>query len=117
MTPGVYDLNLYRGDTYAWKFTLWQDAEKTLPVDLTGAVARAEIRNASGGTTVATLDCEITLPNVIDVRMTALMWEDAPSKGGGWDLEVTFLDGTVRTYVAGKVRVTGDITNSAVLTP
>ena len=111
MTPGKFDLVLYRGDSYEWNFALWADANKTDPVDLTDAVVAAEIRDKPGGTSVVTLDCTVTLPNEIAVALTAAMWAGAPTTGA-WDLEVSFPTGEVHTVVGGKVTVTADITNS-----
>ena len=112
MTPGKYDLTLYRGDSYEWTFKLWEDEAKLVPVDLTGAVAAAEIREKSGGTQVMALTCAITAPNIVDVALPATLWAGVLLAAGVWDLEVTFVDGEVRTMVAGKVTVTGDVTNS-----
>ena len=55
---------------------------------------------------------EIQLPNIIRVAMTAAMWDTAPTAKGVWDLQVTNVDGQPRTYVAGKVFVTADVTVS-----
>lgn len=112
MTPGRYDLVLYRGDSYSWTFQLWSDPEKTVAISLTGATVAAEFRDKSEGTVVVTFGTTVTLPNTIDVEMTAEQWTGAPT-GGVWDLEVTFPDASVRTMVAGKVSVTADVTNSS----
>jgi hypothetical protein len=110
--PGRYDLELYRGDTYAWTFKLWDRDENgtQTATDLTGATVEAEIRDKPGGATVVHLVCVVTLPNIIDVSLTEDMWLNAP-KMGAWDLEVTSAGG-VHTYLAGKVLVTQDVTNS-----
>jgi len=111
---GKYDLVLYRGDSYTRRVRLWEDDLKTDPVDLTGATVAAEFRDKSGGTNVVALDCTITLPNIIDVSITPDMWVGAPTSGA-WDLEVTYASGAVITYLAGKVTVTPDVTNSTVV--
>jgi hypothetical protein len=114
VTPGKYDLNLYRGDTYSWRFVLWQDVEKTQPVDLTGALVEAEIRDKHNGAVVVNLECTPTLPNIIDVQLPIELWDEPFPTKGVWDLEVKFPDGEVRTQVAGNVTVTADVTNSEV---
>ena len=111
MTPGKYDLALYRGDTYSWRFQLWEDDARTDPVDLTGVVAESEIRDKSGGAVIMTLECVVTLPNIIDVELAADLWTGAPP-AGAWDLQLTYATGEVRTVVAGKVVITPDITDS-----
>jgi hypothetical protein len=114
MTPGTFPLDLYRGDSYAWRFVLWQDEAKTLPVDLTGATAEAEIRNASAGTTIVTLECTVVVPNSVDVVMTPAMYATCP-KTGVWDLQITFPDGSVHTPIAGPVNLTPDVTDSVAI--
>jgi hypothetical protein len=113
MTPGTYDLNLYRGDTWKARFQLYDviDGAQS-PVDLTGATVAAEIRDRPNGLTIVELDCVITLPNIIDVAMTPAMWTDAPTGTGAWDLEITYGNGDVHTAVAGKVTITADVTGS-----
>ena len=111
MRPGRFDLDLYRGDSYAWRFQLWQDAEKTSPVDLAGAEVRSEIRDRPGGAAITELGCVVELPNDVNVTLTAEQCADCPSKGQ-WDLQLTFADGTVRTPVAGSVMTTADVTDS-----
>lgn len=116
MTPGKFDLNLYRGDTYSYRFRLWQDKDRTIPVDLAGSSVEAEIRDKLNGSTFVNLDCVITTPNIIDMYLRADMWPCISPAGGVWDLEVTFADGEVKTQVAGNVAVRADVTNSKVPT-
>jgi hypothetical protein len=111
MTPGKYNLDLYRGDSYAARFVLWQDDASTIPVDLTGATVAAEIRDKSAGLKIVELDVTVTVPNIVDVYMTPDMYTDCPAKGV-WDLQVTFADGQVHTPIAGAVTITPDVTDS-----
>lgn len=109
--PGVFDLALYRGDSYRWLARLWDDAPGGIPVDLTGATAAAEIRDKTAGTHIVELTCTITPPNIVTVQMTAVMWADCPSTGV-WDLQLTFAGGEVRTVLRGDVTTTNDVTDS-----
>ena len=108
--PQNYPLDLYRGDSAGWSFALWADEDHTVPLDLTGVTAEAEFREKSAGTTIVTMSCTI-VGSAVEVRLPASSWVGAPP-GGGWDLQLTFADGSVRTVVAGKVTVTPDITDS-----
>lgn len=111
MFPGAYDLRLYRGDSYAWRFQLWTDAAHTIAFDLTGVAVAAEMRDKSGGATVIDMTCAVTLPNLIDMTLPAASWPQVPA-GAVWDLQLTRPDTRVQTIIAGKVTVTADVTDS-----
>jgi hypothetical protein len=111
-TPGKFPLNLYRGDSYTWQFKLWLDAAKTVPLDLTDAVAKSEIRDRSAGDVINELSCTIEPPNVVVVSLSASQCAALPAIAQVWDLQITFLDGSVNTIVAGAVTITGDVTDS-----
>jgi len=106
-----FDLDIYRGDTGRWQFTLWQDIAKTVPVDLTGASAKSQIRDRPQGTQIANLTCLITLPNIVAVTLASATSHDLPTKGA-WDLQLTYASGDVNTPVGGNVSVTPDVTDS-----
>jgi hypothetical protein len=111
--PGQYGLNIYRGDSYSWQFTFWIDVAQTVPLDLTNATAKAEIRTQPGGNLITTLDLNITLPNIILVTLTSPNSYMLTMAGGVWDLQLTYTDGSVLTVLAGYVSVTMDVTDSA----
>lgn len=111
MMPGKFDLALYRGDSFHWKFVLWQDDQQSIPVDLTDSTVAAEIREKSAGVSIVSLGCVVTVPNIIDVTMTPEMYVTCP-KIGVWDLQITSPVGDVHTVVAGAVNVTADVTDS-----
>jgi hypothetical protein len=113
MTPGSYDLCIYRGDTGRWRFVCWQDAARTMPSDFTGAVAAAQIRDRPGGNMVTQLYCAVTDPNMVDVAVLPADSANLPPRGV-WDLQLTYASSDVRTLVAGKVLVTGDVTQAPV---
>lgn len=112
MTPGFYSLDIYRGDTYQWRFQLWQDEARTDPLDLTDAQVASEIRDKSGGALIIALDCTITPPNIIDATLPASSSAQCPPRGV-WDLQLTFPGADVMTVVGGLVNVTGDVTGSS----
>jgi hypothetical protein len=112
--PGAFNLLLYRGDSYVWRFRIWQDKAFTIPSDLTGATAAAQFRDQPGGLVVVTFATEVVLPNIVDMAMTADQWEGAPA-AGTWDLRLTRPDASVRTVLKGLVQVTADTSNSAPL--
>jgi hypothetical protein len=111
MTPGNYDLCIYRGDTGRWRFICWQDAARSMPSDFTGAVAAAQIRDRPGGNMVTQLYCAVTDPNTVDVAVLPADSALLPPRGV-WDLQLTYASSDIRTLVAGKVLVTGDVTQA-----
>ena len=111
MMPGGFSLAIYRGDTHAWRFTLWQDAEKTTPVDLNGINVKAEIRDRRAGTVIIPITLAVTMPNIIDAKLTAAETSQLPATGA-WDLQLTDPTGWVSTVLAGTVKVAGDVTDS-----
>lgn len=112
MKPGSMPLDLYRGDTAKWQFRLFDDESKTEPTDLTGVQAEAQIRDRPAGPKITDMACVVTLPNIIDVTLTAEQSKALPITKGFWDLQLTYPDATVHTIVAGAVVVTPDITDS-----
>jgi hypothetical protein len=109
MQPANLPLDLYRGDSGRMQVTVLDKAQQ--PVDLTGVVAKAEIRDRPAGTTIVPLTCVVTLPNIIDVTLSAVDSHKLPAKGV-WDLQLTYASGEVQTLLAGQVQVTPDVTDS-----
>jgi hypothetical protein len=111
--PATYSLVVYRGDSYAWNFILWNDVGKTEPTDLTGVVPKAEIRDQPGGNTIVPLFLTVTLPNTITATLNAAASSQLPTPAGVWDLQLTYQSGAVLTVLAGEVYVTADVTDSS----
>jgi len=107
--PSNYPLTIYRGDTYRLQFRLWADAAKTSPVDLTEAEVASEIRSNSGSV-VTPLACAVTLPNVIDIELSATASKALTTAPAHWDLQLTWANGDVQTPVAGAVTLQQDVT-------
>lgn len=114
MMPGSYGLFIYRGDTYAWLHELFYDQHRRYPVNLTGATAKAEIRDAPGRRLRCQMDCQVQLPNRIIVTLSAMQSEELLIDAGVWDLQITQIS-TVTTIVRGEVTVVGDVTDSRIV--
>jgi hypothetical protein len=112
MGPASYTINIYHGDSYYWTFTLWEDLTKTIPVDLTGCTAKAEIRSAPGGTQITSFVCTIIQPNQIKLTLSPTNSSLLPFTGGVWDLQITHANTDVTTVVAGFVKVVMDVTDT-----
>ena len=112
--PAVYNLSLYRGDSFEVQVTLWADSAGTIPLDLTGATVKAEIRNQPGGLSIVALGTTVLLPNKVMVAVLQPSWPTMPP-AGVWDLQVTTSAGKVMSPIGGKVTVTPDVTDSTVV--
>ena len=97
----------YKGDGYLSFNT---------PVDMTAMTARMSIKDKVGGTELlrlSTLDGTITLDEVsctISLTIPATVTAALTWKGGVYDLELEAIDGTVMCLLAGKVKVTDEVT-------
>ena len=107
--PAQFPLEIYRGDTARLSVKLWDNLHE--PVDLTGCLVKAEIRDRPGGTKIVPLTCTVVLPNVIGIVLDAFDSEGLPP-AGVWDMQITFPSGDVKTPLAGPVTVTPDVTDS-----
>ena len=112
--PTQVPLKIYCGDDHHWTFHLFLDEANTLPYNFpVGTVAKAEIRVKSGQPVLATLDCDVTPPNVVDADLDSAQSGQLSGKAS-WDLQLTF-PGTpprVKTPLGGPVTITADITDS-----
>lgn len=117
--PAKSTLKLYRGDTRVWEDTFRQapvpPATVGDPIDLTGYEWLAQIRATEDATEVmATIDVDIIDAEAGTIRRT-LTADEADKLVAGtahWDLQATHPDGAVRTYMAGSVRVIGDVSRA-----
>lgn len=112
MNPGTYPLQIYRGDSYRWQFTCYDDAAQTLPSDLTGVTVASQVRDKPGGSLICSLACTVTMPNVINTYLAPADSASLPNSAA-WDLQLTYASGDVTTLLAGPVNVTADVTDLA----
>ena len=109
MQPADLPLDIYRGDTFRLQVTL--SDQNNVPLDLTGVIAKSEIRDRPAGTVIVALQCSIMLPNIINATLLATDSHHLPAQGV-WDLQLTYLSGDVATPLAGPVSITTDVTDS-----
>lgn len=118
--PGKYDFAAYRGDTKEWTIAFADDSTPPAPVDMSAWSWEAQIRSTLDEPTsvLATLTVDATAAATGSLTLTLPATESAnlvTDQGKAtyyWDLQGT--DGSVvKTWLAGKVKVTGDVTVSA----
>jgi hypothetical protein len=108
--PAQKNISIYKGDSYTIVFTL-KDPDTEEPVDLTGVEVAAEIRaTEDAGSALATFTCghdddggTVTL-ELSPAETTAL------TVNGVWDVQLTFTDGWVQTYLKGSVTLVKEVT-------
>lgn len=138
LEPGVFDLAVYRGDTYEWVFQLTGldpvSGGAGLPVDVTGWRFKAEIRSAVDGVLLAGLQRVLPadpggpvvgddgfgdwverelVDGLVRLRLTADQSRRV-DRAGVWDLEVVTPEGWVKTVLRGRVLYMGDVTTGVV---
>jgi hypothetical protein len=108
--PGSYDLAMYQGDTFALRVTL-RDKATGAPLDLTGYEPLSQIRaKPHDDTPLAAFDATVDGPaGVIRLDLPAARAAALAPGRQVWDLQTTDPDGNVRTWLAGKATVTGQV--------
>lgn len=106
--PAQYDTGIVRGDTYSQAFNF---RAAGLPLDLTGATPRIQLRKKAGELIDA-----FALDNGITINTNTLYWTIVNSRTAGYetgkyvfDIEIT-AGGVTRTYITGTFTVQKDIT-------
>ena len=119
--PATYKINIYQGATYHRIFT-WtapdpDDPETQVPVDLTGATARLQVRKSFSSDIVlleaTTEDGRITLGG--PEGTIELVWPDEVTAAIGWragryDLEIESAGGEVTRLLQGAVKIYPEVT-------
>lgn len=112
--PSTANLDIYQGDDYP-AFVAVADSDGA-PADLTGYTAKAQIRvNVADRApeVVVEIDCTITgsdiylsIPHAKTIDLTGINYV--------WDLQLTSASGIITTILAGKVRVSLEVTRDVV---
>jgi hypothetical protein len=105
--PVVKHLSVYRGDTWSEGFRFLRGGS---PVDLTEAVVEAEARSGVGVVTPLT----VSVTNALDGRVSLSLPTGLKAGQYHYDLEVAEADGTIKTWVRGRITLWRDVTNELV---
>lgn len=106
--PGELNLAIYRGDNTNFRVTL-KDPGTGDPLVLPTTGWRAQVREERTSTTVLftiTVDATDAGSGVVDLSILGADTADVAVDAAAWDMENTDLD---RTYLAGKVRLKGEV--------
>lgn len=121
--PADAPRDMYRGDTYRETVTIREGIPNGSggydpgdPLDLTGCTPKAQIRTEFGAAAVlaeyaATIPDQTVLANRGQVRLelTSAQTAGLPDSAR-WGLQLTHPDGSERTYLSGRVTMTGQVT-------
>jgi len=112
-----YNLCIKQGETYDIRFIYWEDEACTIPVNLTGATAEMQIRQAHSSPTAewsgSTVGGEITLvgaEGIVDVQIDSVTTTAFTFAEAVYDLELTMPSGDVIRMVEGSVTTTEEVT-------
>jgi hypothetical protein len=107
------NLTLYAGDTFDMTFCLKQKGTG-LPVDLTGCVPKAQVRtSAQDSTVMAEIDADIMVQSGAGIGKVILHLtptQTATMTNGVWDVQLTWPDGSIKTYLNGSVTIIPEVT-------
>ena len=117
--PVGRNLSIYKGDSYSFSFRLRGRNPDGTPgsyVDLTGCTAKAQVR-ATEDTSTVMAEFATQIPTQtgsdlgrVNISLTSVQTEGAGFTGGKWDVQLTWPDGSVKTYLSGSVTVTKEVT-------
>lgn len=107
--PGRLDIQIWRNDTWKQVFTLLAD---TTPISLLGATVYIQVRKGCGGVLALTLTngSGVTIGGVSNNQVTVNKLVNIDKGNYVWDMQVTFADLTVKTYLEGDFIVYDDVT-------
>jgi len=107
--PGKLDIQIWRNDTWQQVFTLLAD---TTPISLVGATVYIQVRKGCGGTLALTLTngSGVTIGGASNNQITVSKLVNIDKGNYVYDLQVTFSDTTVKTYLEGDFIVYDDVT-------
>ena len=107
-----YDIEVYNNDTY--NGCLVEVIVNTVPLNLTGASIKMQVRKIRENAPVIEIDTDagITITDAANGKFQIDEQVFTVETPGTflYDIEITLLDGTVKTYVKGNFVITGDIT-------
>lgn len=113
--PAQLDLDVYRGDDFDIVIRL-RDSVTGAYLNLTSLIGKASIRAEKGDATflakfVVTVMDQTVTPGGLMLTLDSDTTTTLPLTGGVWDVQISNSDGTgVRTYLAGRVIVTEQVT-------
>lgn len=118
--PGKFDIAAYRGDTKEWTLGFADDATPPVAVDMSDwawlAQIRASLDEPDSVVATFTVDATDAATGTLVLTLAAAQSDNLVTVDGKatyyWDLQGTNV-AVVKTWLAGKVKVTGDVSVTA----
>lgn len=119
--PVGKNLTIYKGDSFEFSFRLRARDANGDPagyVDLSGCTAKAQVRASEDATSVmAEFTAEVPVQTGEDLgrvtlSLTPAQTGDPTFQAGKWDVQLTWPDGAIKTYLSGSVAVTKEVTRA-----
>jgi hypothetical protein len=116
IAAAIHHFKVYSGDT--WEATLTLTDVGNIPLDLTGAIVKLQVRRQIGQSVVFELTNQVATDGLHGIELSGLTSNVINIKkivtlnGGNfkYDLQVTYPTGVIKTYLRGDFIVTDDIT-------
>lgn len=110
--PASKNLTFYQGDSFSLKFRL-KNPDTDVYLDLAGCTPKAQVRaNADDASVMVEFTAALgSNPGEVVLSLTPVQTA-ALTLPGVWDVQLTFPDGSVRTYLAGTTKVVKEITRA-----
>jgi len=109
MKAGIYNFdNLHRGDSLAATTFTMKTSADSLPIDLTGASIKVAFRYED--TLIEkTIDSGVTVSDASTGVFVLDSFQFSDIGRYKYDIEITFSDGTITTFVKGFIKIIKDV--------
>ena len=108
MAAAVVDLDINEGDTFVMTLELWEDADNTIPIDVTASTFKGSFKI---GTKLIPMTVVVQAPatNVIEASVAYSLMADLASQGK-YDIDQLTQYGESYRLIQGNVRVSQEVT-------
>jgi hypothetical protein len=108
--PGRYDMSISQGTTFSETFQ-YRESDGTTVIPLTGATAKAQIRNQPGTLLLTEFDVDIDgAGGAVTLSLDDDQTKALPAGRNQYDILVTLTDGEIFVLVEGAANVDGTVT-------
>jgi hypothetical protein len=108
--PQTIAVSHYRGDSLQLALRVWEDADRSIPADLSEATVTAQVRTSVEAPNVSAEFAVLVEGNLLTLTLSPKQTRDLAPQNV-FDVEIDWLsdDTQVQTVVAGSIAVAGDV--------